>query len=82
MDNLIKQLKSLKNATKEKYESTIQKYAYNEVIKDLKDAGLSKDEISQSEFDDLLKDKTTQATSFSKGAMVAGGAILFLELLG
>lgn len=82
MDNLIKQLKSMKNVTKEQYESTIEKYAYNEVLKDLKEAGLSKDDISQSEFDDLIKDKVTQATSFSKGAMVAGGAILFLELLG
>ncbi len=82
MDNLIEKLKTLKNATAEQYKETIEKYAYNEVIKDLKDAGLSKDDIAQSEFDDLLKDKITQATSFSKGAMVAGGAILFLELLG
>jgi len=82
MDKLINQLKSIKNATKEQYESTIEKYAYKEVLKDLKEAGVSKDDISQSEFDDLLKDKTSQATSFSKGAMAAGGVILFLELLG
>lgn len=70
MDNLIEKLKTLKNATAEQYKETIEKYAYNEVIKDLKDAGLSKDDIPQSEFDDLLKDKITQATSFSKGAKV------------
>ncbi|WP_121628758.1 hypothetical protein [Poseidonibacter antarcticus] len=82
MKDLINQLKSMKNATTEQYEKVIDKYAYDEVVKDLKDAGLSKDEIPQSEFDDLLKDKVNQARSFSKGAMVAGGAILFLELLG
>ena len=82
MDNLINKLKSVKNGTKEQYKEIIEKYAYNDVLKDLKEAGLSKDDISQSEFDELLKDKITQATSFSKGVMVAGGAILFLELLG
>lgn len=82
MNDLIEKLKTMKNATQEQYQDVIEKYAYNEVIKELKEAGLSKDDIPQSEFDDLLKDKITQATSFSKGAMLAGGAILFLELLG
>lgn len=82
MNDLVEKLKTLKNATVEQYQETIEKYAYNEVIKELKEAGLTKDDIPQSEFDDLLKDKITQATSFSKGAMVAGGALLFLELLG
>lgn len=82
MNKLVEQLKSMKNATKEQYESAIKKYAHSEVIKELKEAGLEKKDITQSEFDELLKDKVTQATSFSKGAMVAGGALLFLELLG
>ena len=82
MNDLVEKLRTLKNTTQEQYENVIDKYAYDEVLKELKEAGLSKDDIPQSEFDDLLKDKVNQARSFSKGAMVAGGAILFLELLG
>lgn len=80
MNDLVEKLKTMKNATNEQYQAVIEKYAYNEVVKELKEAGLTKDDIPQSEFDDLLKDKINQATSFSKGAMVAGGALIFLEL--
>ncbi|MDD2653065.1 MAG: hypothetical protein PHX44_08460 [Sulfurimonas sp.] len=82
MQQLVEKLKSMKNATVEQHRQVIKKYAHAEVLKELKNAGLSKDDISQSEFDDLLEEKTKQADSFSKGALAAGGAMLFLELLG
>lgn len=82
MDNLIEKLKSLKNASSKEYHEAIQKHSHKQIIKELKEAGLSKDDISEEEFDELLQDKITQNTSFAKGAMVAGGALLFLQLLG
>ena len=82
MKDLIKQLKSLTNATQSQYDETIIKYSKKQVLKELKDAGISKDEISNEEFDELLQEQIKQSRSFSKGAMVATGAFVFLELLG
>ena len=82
MDNLITKLKSLKNVTQQQYDDVIIKYSKEEVLKELKEAGISKDDLSKDEFDELLEDKIKQSKSFSKGAMVSGGALLFLEFLG
>lgn len=82
MQQLVEKLKTLKNGTSEQYRLIIEKYSHAEVLKELKDAGLSKDDISASEFDELLKNKIKEANAFSKGAMVAGGLMLFLEFLG
>lgn len=82
MDNLVEKLKSLKNASGRECREAIEKHSYNQVIKELKEAGLSKEDIPQEEFDQLLQGKIKENTSFAKGAMVAGGAILFLQLLG
>ena len=82
MDKLVDQLKSMKNATHAHYKEAIDKYAYSEVIKDLKEAGIDKDELLDDEFDELLKEKVKQSQTFAKGAMTASGVLLFLELLG
>lgn len=82
MDKLVNQLKSIKNATQAQYKEAIDKYAYSEVIKDLKEAGINKDELLDDEFDELLKEKAKQSQTFAKGAMTASGVLLFLELLG
>lgn len=82
MENLVKKLNSLKNATQSQYDETIKKYAETEVIKELKDAGVSIDDISTQEFQELLEDKIRASKAFAKGAMVAGGVLLFLDLLG
>jgi len=82
MKNLTQKLKSLKNATQSQYDEVIIKYSKTEVLKELKKAGISKEELSDDEFNELLEDKIKQSKSFSKGAMVAGGALLFLEFLG
>jgi len=82
MDKLVTQLKEMKNATQTQYKEAIDKYAYDEVIKDLKEAGLNKDELLDNEFDELLKEKVKQTHIFAKGAMAASGTLLFLELLG
>ena len=82
MDTLIDKLKRVKNATEQQYDTVITNYAKDEVLKELKDAGISKDDISDEEFDELLEEKIKESKAFSKGAMIAGGAMLFLELLG
>jgi tRNA A37 N6-isopentenylltransferase MiaA len=82
MNELITKLKSIKNATQSQYDEVINKYSQAEVLKELTEAGISKEDISQEEFDELLEEKIKESKAFSKGAMVAGGAFLFLELLG
>jgi len=82
MDKLVNQLKSMKNATQAQYTEAIDKYAYSEVIKDLKEAGINKDELLDDEFNELLKEKVKQSKTFAKGAMVGAGALFLLELLG
>jgi len=82
MNELITKLKSIKNATQSQYDEVINKYSQAEVLNELTEAGISKEDISQEEFDELLEEKIKESKAFSKGAMVAGGAFLFLELLG
>lgn len=82
MKKLVEQLKEMKNATQIQYSEAINKYAYNAVLKDLKDAGIDKDELLDDEFEELLKEKVKQSQTFAKGAMAASGVFLFLELLG
>lgn len=82
MDNLIDKLKTLKNKSQDEYREVIQKHSHKQVLKELKEAGLYKDDISQEEFDQLVQEKIKENTAFAKGAMVAGGAFLFFELLG
>lgn len=82
MQNLVEQLKNMKNATQAQYDEAIYKYAHSEVLKELKEAGVSRDDLDDEEFEGLLKEKIKHSKTFAKGAMVASGAILFLELLG
>lgn len=82
MNDLVEKLKSMKNATASQYDKTIKDYAASQVLKELKEAGISKEDMSQEEYDQLLEGKYKEAKSFSKGALVAGGFLLFLELLG
>jgi len=82
MNKLVNQLKQMKNATQLQYKQAIDKYAYNEVLKDLKEAEIDKDELLDEDFDELLQEKINTSQSFAKGAMTATGALLFLELLG
>ena len=82
MDKLVMKLKQIKNATQSQYDSTVDKYAKDEVLRELKEAGISKDDLSDDEYEELLKEKTKQAKTFANGALTASGAILFLELLG
>jgi len=82
MQEMVNKLKSLKNATQSQYDEIIQKYSHEQVLEDLKKAGISKDELSDKEFQELLDEQVVKSKSFSKGAMIATGAFLFLELLG
>ena len=82
MQEMVEKLKSLKNATQSQYDSVIDKYSKEQVIEDLKKAGISKDELSDEEFQELLNEQTVKSKSFGKGALVATGALLFLEFLG
>ena len=82
MRDLVSELKNIKNATKLQVDSIIDSYSYEQVIKDLKEAGINKDELSDEEFKQLLAEEVVKSRKFSKGLLVGGGAILLLELLG
>ena len=82
MQELKTKLLNMKNATQQQYREAIETYSKKEVIKELSSAGLSREDLSDEEFQELLEAKVQQATAFSKGLMVAGGAFMFLELLG
>lgn len=82
MQEMVEKLKGLKNATQSQYDEVIDKYSKKQVIEDLKKAGISKDELSDAEFQELLNEQVDKSKSFSKGALVATGALLFLEFLG
>ena len=82
MNDLVNQLKEMKSATQEQYKEAIRKYAHSEVIKDLKEAGIDKDELLDAEFEELLDEQIKKSSTFAKGAMSAAGVLLFLELLG
>jgi len=82
MQEMVEKLKSMKNATQSQYNDVIQKYSHTQVLEDLKKAGISKSELSDEEFQELLDEQVLKSQSFSKGALIATGAFLFLELLG
>lgn len=82
MQELIEKLKSAKDATEAQYDAMIEKYAHNEVLKNLKEAGLSKDDFTQEEFDTMLNEEQKRTNAYAKGAMSASGVLLFLEFLG
>ena len=82
MNELMEKLKNIKNATQSQYEETIAKYSHDEVMRDLKEAGISKDDLSEEEFQELLNEQIKKSKIFAKGAMTAAGILLFLEVLG
>ena len=82
MNELMEKLKNIKNATQSQYEDTVAKYSYDEVMRDLKEAGISKDDLSEEEFQELLNEQIKKSKIFAKGAMTAAGILLFLEFLG
>lgn len=82
MQELIEKLKGMKSATKAQYDAMIESHAHKEVIKNLKEAGLEKDDLSDEEFHALLSEQKKRANSFAKGALSASGIFLFLALLG
>ena len=82
MQEIVDKLKSLKNVTQTQYNELIDKYAYEELLKELKEAGISKEDLSESEFNELLQNKTKEVKSFANGALAATGLFLFLEFLG
>lgn len=82
MAEWIDKIKSMKNATQEQVDTIIKEQSYKNVIKDLKEAGISESELSEEEFDQLMAEEIKKNKSFAKGAMVATGALLFLEFLG
>lgn len=82
MKELTEKLKSMKNATQSQYDEMIEKYAYKEVIKELKEAGLTKEDLTLEEFEALLNEQKKRSNAYAKGVLGASGVFLFLELLG
>ena len=82
MQELVENLKGMKSTTIAQYDAMIESHVHKEVIKNLKEAGLEKDDLSAEEFNALLSEQKKRANSFAKGALGASGIFLFLELLG
>jgi hypothetical protein len=82
MQRLTQELQNVKNATKEQYDEIIIKYAKEKVDKEIKKSGLSIEDLSTEDYQELLDEEIKQAKQFSKGALAATGLFLFLELLG
>lgn len=82
MNELVEKLKGMKNATTSQYNEMIEKYAHKEVMKNLKEAGIDREDLSDEEFEALLNEEKKRSNSYAKGALTASGVLLFLELLG
>ena len=82
MKDLIKKIKSVKEITQSQFNSIIYDYSKEEVENELDQAGITKDDLSAEEFEELLEAKINETKSFSKGALMASGLFLLLELLG
>ena len=82
MDDLIKKLKSMKNATKEDVDNLIYDHSYKNVVKDLKDIDINPNDLEDEEFNHLLAEEINKNKTFSKGALIGASSILLLELLG
>jgi hypothetical protein len=82
MTDLIKKLKSMKNATKDDVDKVIYDYSYKNVIKDLQELDIDPSALEDEELKQLLAEEINKNRTFSKGALLGAGSILLLELLG
>lgn len=82
MQETVQKLKNLKNATQYEVTKVIHEQAYKSILKELKEDGININDLSDEEFTRLLKEEIKRVETFSKGALVGGGAILLLGLIG
>jgi len=82
MNELIEKLKGMGDQSQEKIEETINSYSYNQVMKDLEDAGIEPSELSDEELNDLVVEEVNKNKSMAKGVLAGAGTIMFLEFLG
>jgi len=82
MQQTIDRLKNLKDITQEEVSKVMKEQAYKSVLKELKEDEISVEDLSEREFNQLLNEEIKKQKTFSKGVLVGGSALLFLELLG
>ena len=82
MQQTIDRVKKLKDITQEEVTKVMKEQAYKSVFKELKEDGIDVKDLSEEEFNQLMKEEIKKQKTFSKGVLVGGSALLFLELLG
>jgi len=82
MQDLINRLKNLKSASSTQVDKIINDHSYDTVLKELKDDGISINDLSDDEFKQILAEEVKKTKTFAKGALTGGAGLLVLELLG
>lgn len=82
MQEVIDRLKNLKNSTNTQVDKIINDHSYDTVLKELKDDGISVNDLSDNEFKQILAEEVKKTKTFAKGALAGGTGLLFLDLLG
>ena len=72
----------LKNAVTERFENLLRDHAYKSLTNSLKDDGISLDDLTDEEFEELLAEEIQKQRSFTKGVGVGTGIMVLMELLG
>lgn len=76
MNKIVKKIKSMPNASKEKIEGLIINISYKNVLKNLKNNGIEKSVMTDEEFKQLLAEEVAknkaQVKGILKGALISG----------
>jgi TRAP-type C4-dicarboxylate transport system substrate-binding protein len=82
MNKMIDDTKSLLNDTAEAAKRELYEYSVQQVKKQLAEGGLSVDDFSEEEFQQMVAEAYRKNESFGKGIAVGAGALMLLNLLG
>ncbi len=82
MNKFIDETKTLIGDTKEAAKRELYKYSEEQVKKQLAESGLSVDDFSDEEFQQMVAEAYRKNESFGKGIALGSGALMLLNLLG
>ena len=82
MEKILKSAKQLTDNATEQFNEVIYKTSHKKVLQQLRDDGIDVNDVSKEEFNHMLAEEIKTQKSFTKGAAIGAGALLFLDLLG
>lgn len=82
MNKMINETKSLFTDGTEAVKRELYQYSVEQVKKQLAEGGLSVDDFSEEEFQQMVAEAYRKNESFGKGIAIGAGALMFLNLLG